>query len=336
MHLVYLDQNVWVALSKGVQSGDAATQVIVDRLIGLRDADVISVPLSTAHYLETWHRRDAASRHALAAVMRDVTAYATLAPIHDVERASVRSEIRRRFGFSPQPLDAVLGYGVNHAFGVPTGRFRFVSSIATDQQPEGPPIGVPPDFLALAEAGGEAWEWFNLSGPEELLVMDGIDAAPQHRRGTSDARFELEVRDLLQHEDEYRRRLGDLIVTQELIRTLDYVNDACEELNLNPRLLFNPRDMKATARSFVQAVPVTDVIHRLRVHRHRNHSFPIEQHDYTDMAVLGLAIPHCAVVVTERRWAHAARQEGLDHKYGVSLCASLKELDLALDQLGNE
>ncbi|PVA35867.1 hypothetical protein [Mycobacteroides abscessus] len=334
MHLVYLDQNIWVVLLRGCQLGDSSAMKLKQRLIELRVAGLVAIPLSAPHYLETWHRRETTSRHALAGLMRDVTAYATLAPVHAVERAWVRSEIWRRCNrAAASPEDCVLGHGVNHAFGSPTGRFRVVSSIATDSQPEGPPAEVHPELLDVAKDGSEHWEWFNIAGPEELLMMDGIDVRPEHRRGTADANYEMALRERLQHDEYARRRLDDFIVTQEFIRILDYINYECEELGIDPHGLFLADNPMEACRSFVDAVPITNVLCRLRTHRHRDHGFPLEQHDRTDMCVLGLAIPHCAVVATERRWIHAARQAGLDRRYGTTLCGSLAELNRALDGL---
>lgn len=334
MYLIYLDQNIWVALLRGCQSGDPLAEKVKGRLVELRDAGIVSVPLSSAHYLETWHRRDTESRHALAGLMRDVTAYATLAPVHVVERAWVRSEIWRRCNLASQSPDAdVLGYGVNHAFGTNTGRFRFVSSIATGDQLEGPSAEVPAGLVGAAAALGERWEWFNLAGPEELLAMDGIDVRPEHRRGTEDVNFEMVVRSHLRSNELSRQRLADFILTQELIRILDYINEACQELDVDPHAIFLNGDPKFTSRSFVHALPVTNVLCTLRIHRHRDHGFPLEQHDRTDMCVLALVIPHCDVVATERRWIHALRQAGLDRRYGTDLCGSLGELDRALDRI---
>ncbi|OFB35881.1 hypothetical protein BA059_27460 [Mycolicibacterium sp. (ex Dasyatis americana)] len=141
------------------------------------------------------------------------------------------------------------------------------------------------------------------------------------------------LRERLQGDEYLWKRLADLILTQELIRILDYINDACEELDVDPHRLFLADNPMETGRSFVDAVPVTNVLFRLRLHRHRDQGFPLEQHDRTDMGVLALAIPHCAVVATEKRWTHAARQAGLDRRYGTDLCGSLAELDRALDRL---
>lgn len=297
MHLIYLDQNVWVAMLRGCQSGDSTAEKLKRRLIEMREAGRAAIPLSGYHYLETWHRGEPGSRHALAELMREVTAYATLAPVYVMERAWVRSEIWRRCNLATAPPDAeVLGYGVNHAFATPTGRFRVVSAIATDAKPEGPPADVPADLIEAGRAGGEHWEWLNLSGPEDLLVMDGIDVRPEHRLGTEDANYEATLRKQIQSDERLGQRLADMIVTQEVIRVLDYINDACEELGVDPHRLFLTDNPMEACRSFVDAVPVTNVIFRLRVHRHRDQGFPLEQHDRTDMGVLARAIPHCPLL----------------------------------------
>lgn len=53
------------------------------------------------------------------------------------------------------------------------------------------------------------------------------------------------------------------------------------------------------------------------------------------MCVLALAIPSCAVIATEKRWAHVAGQAGLDRMYGAVVCGSLADLDRALERLDN-
>jgi hypothetical protein len=337
MSIIYLDQNIWIALLRGLRSADMTATLLVERLRSLVDSGVATIPLSASHYLETWNRGSATSRHELAGLMREISGYATLAPVDVMERASVRSEIRRRCHRSndwPSPGDELVGRGVNHAFGSPTGRFRFVHHVATDSLPEGPAAAVPPEFLDVATAGGDRWEWFNLAGPEDFLSSDGLDVRPEHRLGSADAQAETQLRERLRSDDDVRQRLPDLIITQEFIRILDFINDACAELGVDPYGLFltEAETPKQAVRAFVDAVAITNVVYHLRLHRHRNFDFPLEQHDRSDMCALALAVPHCTVVATERRWSDALCRAGLDQRYGSVICASLDDLNRALDR----
>jgi hypothetical protein len=330
--LIYLDQHIWVRLLQGIKTLDPTAKLVQELLTAQRDADTTRVPLSGAHYLETWHRRDEQSRHELAGLMRDISRYDSLAAVHTIERASVAWEIcrlSRREPIGPEPSSLVLGRGVNHAFDSPIGRFRVVSSIATDTTPEGPLLDPPQGLAEVAERGGEVWEWFNLAGSDELFQRDGIDVRPEHRLGRTQASDELELRRLLLEDKVLRGRLEDLIITQEMVRILDYVNLVCRYLNVDPVALFI-EDNPGSIRSFVRAVPVTNMRYRLRLHRHRDAGYPIEQHDRTDLHALALAVPYCDVVVTEKRWSHAIRAARLDSLYNTKICASLKELAAVL------
>lgn len=100
-------EDVLPALSRRVESGSAR------------------IVLSAANYLETWHRRDWRSRHALAGVMRDLTAYRTIAPIQRASIAELKRVIdeslgRRKTNFSP------FGHGVRLRLRMmsPDGRIR--------------------------------------------------------------------------------------------------------------------------------------------------------------------------------------------------------------------
>jgi len=328
--LIYLDQNIWVQLLRGIASGDASATRVRDLLVELRTRGDIRVPLSASHYLESWHRRSERSRHALAGLMRDISGYDTLAPVNVVEEAGVRFQLARLTPkiSAPDPRSVLLGHGVNHAFGSNTGRFRVVASLATDDLPEGDPVDPPAALLSAAALGGDAWEWFNLAGDQELIDMDGIEIAPEHRLGRSSVIFERNVRDRVRNDPTVRKRVADFIMTQEMINILDYVNDACEAADVDPHGLFvSPESM----RSFVESVPVTNVKYVLRLHRHRDLNYPIEQHDRTDLAALALAIPYCDVVVTERRWCHALERAGLDRKYGTTLASSLSGLAVEIE-----
>jgi hypothetical protein len=168
-------------------------------LIAQRADDTTRVPLSASHCLETWHRRDERSRHELAALMRDVSRYDTLAPVHLMQQAGVEWHMAKLAAPDvevPTPASLLLGRGVNHAFGSPTGHFRVVSSIADDSTPEGAPADVPQVLLHAARTG-ESWEWFNLAGSAQFLLLDGIEVRPEHRRGRFDVEAEMLLRQRL-------------------------------------------------------------------------------------------------------------------------------------------
>lgn len=313
---------------RGLEGSDPVCERLYEMLSAGVEEGRLSVPLSTAHYLETWHRRDEQSRVALAGLMRDLSRYRTLAAVQRIERAGVAWLINRLLRPTTEvavnPAMLVMGQGVNHAFDSPTGRFRVVESVADDKNAEGPPAE-PARELLEAYKLGDVWEWVNLAGRQELYTMDGIEMAPEHRLGTKTMNDELAMREHVKSDPSLRRRLSDWIVATELVNINPYINDAAMRLNVDPHRLFD-RGPEG-GRRFVSSLAVTDVHCRLRIHRHRDFGFPIEQHDRTDLAALALAVPYCDVVVTERRWCHALEASGTSKKYRTRVLSSLRGLD---------
>ena len=88
--------------------------------------------------------------------MRDLTKYASFAPIETIRSMEVDAFVQRHLGRrrTIKTLDLV-GHGACHAFGSPFGRFRFVESIASadGMTPEGPAAPAPDNWLDLKREG---------------------------------------------------------------------------------------------------------------------------------------------------------------------------------------
>lgn len=233
MRLVYLDQQHWVALLK---AREPQSTELLERLRAAVDANEVAVPLVCGHYLETWHRAQWASRSALAAVMRDLSQWRTLAPMQAVARLETERALQRGPPVTPEE---VLGMGANHAFDSPTGRFRMVERAWTrERAEEGAPTPGLPDYLKeIQHKHPEAWEWMNLAGPDVDFPLPGFDDSqleirPEHRRGDEFVAHERELVARLAA-DGMSNRLRDALVMLDLQELLDDINEACLRLKFN-------------------------------------------------------------------------------------------------------
>lgn len=86
-------------------------------------------------------------------------------------------------------------------------------------------------------------------------------------------------------------------------------------------------------RDLVDAVPSADAWSTLRFLKHRDANLPWEQHDWTDLWALPVAIPYCDVVVTERRWAHLAATGGLSRRYGTTVSSGWRAIENELGRV---
>jgi hypothetical protein len=339
--VLYLDMNVWIDMTRGCAQEDPAWQQVCDRLVSAVRRDQMIVPLSAAHYLELWHRRDAASRRQVAALMRDVTDYVTIPSAHVVRQREAQALVQTWVDSKAKMPTAtdLLGRGAAHAFGRPDGRFRFVESIASSDgtTPEGP-AAAPPDGWERIRQHVD-WEWIQLFGNEELLDAEpGFDRRPEHRFGSLELDRELLVRDWLRSHPEARRQFRDIVIAEEFESLREYIEQACAESQVRP-----PEPLRSgrlgpesggAIGALVRAVPSGHTWSTLRFLKHRDLNLPWEQHDWTDLWALSVAIPYCDGVVTEKRWAHLATAGGLTRRYGTTVGHGRLAMERELERAG--
>lgn len=338
--VVYLDMNVWVSLTRGCARGDGRWGAARSGLEDAVSSGRIVVPLSAAHYLELWHRRDRRSREQVGAVMRELSAYATISSPYVVRRREVRGFVSQLVDRPSAPLSAsdVIGSGAVHAFGSSHGRFRFVASLASPDGAtvEGPAVQ-PTDNWDALDRSGSRWEWLQLVGTQSILESEGVERTPEHRYGTQYMQNELKLRTRLISDPKLRRQLWDFLVTDELNSLLDEINEICEEIGVDPRGFFLSGALGATPRqsvcTFVASLSSAFAWATLRYWKHRDVTHPWEQHDWTDISALSVAVPYCDAVITERRWAHMIAASGLAGRYNTQVGHGITALELLLDSL---
>ncbi|MEV7450644.1 hypothetical protein [Streptomyces nigra] len=332
--IAYLDQNKWVQLLAKEQSTYPGSGSNYDVLRGPKEAGRVVFPLSATHYLETWHRSDWESRYALASVMFDLSDFCAIAPLQKLQRVEVVRAVQQRLAprkLRPVPSLGLLGYGVDHAFGSKYGRFRYVESIETDDQPEGRQVDPGESRIDRIRHLGSEWEyqWYSLAwlpvGGDEF----GLDRIAQHRRGRRYAEDE-EKRAAAWRAAGSKEMLSRALVVDDFNDLLDDINWICETLNLDPHALVKERD---GIPAFICDIPTRDVYHALRSSRYKNQQQQWHQHDFADFLALAVAIPYCDVVVTERHWRHVAIQAGLDKKYNTQILSKLDDAVAALQSL---
>lgn len=335
--VIYLDMNVWVQMAIGAKRADPRWIGVRDSLMAAVSSGSASVPLSASHYLELWHRGDATSRMEVARLMRDVSGYATLKPVQQVQRLEVGALARAAFTDSRGTVSVadLLGVGVNHAFDSPLGRLRLVESLAVDDTPEGPPSPMP-IWLDLGALAGPAYEWNSLAGPQGLYELE-LDRTPEHRQGTEFAAGEQALRDWLGAEPKRRRHLESIIVAEEINALAQEIGESAAAYDQPPQALLVASERSQlrppdAGRSFVRAMPTADVITAIRIWKHRDPSHAWDQHDKTDIACLAVAIPYCDIVVTERRWSHMASVTGLSERYGTTVVHGISAVEALLER----
>ncbi|MFJ9636818.1 hypothetical protein [Streptomyces sp. NPDC101178] len=339
--IVYLDQNKWIDLLRAEKSGEDSPSLAAGA--ALRQAVAAGravVPLSAGHYLETWHRSNWESRHALARLMRDISQFSTLAPIQSVQRWEMDLALVDYLGFAANQMvsetirDRILGRGVDHAFASPTGRLRLVESVAARGVPEREELEPSSEFMDLLERvrslPNDAYEWWSLAGNEnDSMIHDDWETRGQHRIGDSYAEQERALSAHLVENPEKKGKLDYFIATQDLIGLSEDIHEAAKSVGITDLdVLGRLVEMGGpeAGKGFLHSMPSVAVRYDARRLKHRNAQWPWQQHDHIDLASLSVALPYADIVVTERQWAHLFKVAKLDRRFETRVISRLGDL----------
>ena len=123
--------------------------------------------------------------------------------------------------------------------------------------------------------------------------------------------------------------LPNYIHASEVIDVMDELNDALAEAGVT---VAESEDL-ASAEGLDELLldlPSRAVAVEIRKLLHADSTTRWEPNDLDDFAALGVALPYCDVVVTERRWRHLIQRAELDARFGTVVLSDLRKLPQAL------
>ncbi len=336
--LVYLDQNHWISLAKasvGRAQGDQFRETL-DSCLAATQSGAATVVLGAAHYFEVLKIENRRQRRDVADVMENVTQFQTLVCRATVMKIELGAALDSILGLESKGPDVdVVDYGVNHAFGYPSPRFR-VRDRATGADVTArvrEKIGAE-KFDSVITAGLLKFERGALRGPEddaELEKLRNLGFNPEKvLEGTiARARQEQEQRLRLDGDGPWRReRLLDVVSVRELL--IEFETIAPRAFHERGVRLEDIVTSPQAGVAFMRSMPSTDVAMALKTGWHRNRDKQLSANDVYDIDSMALAVPYCDIVVTEKACHHLLRTAGIDRRMNTTLLRDLTQLPNAI------
>lgn len=320
MKRIYLDQNKWVDLAatvKGLKKGERYEPALLLLRAGIA-AGTISLPLSSAHYMETHVRRHWESRRDLAMTMVDLSRMHAIAPIQAVIPPELDRAIEAFFGSAanPRPLKP-FGVGAAHALGHPIPPYRLPDRLAN----------LIPNRWNIERSVNERREVVLLAGmpPEAEAELEGFDPLAHLKPAEEYARHKEALRkkriDAGWNKGERAERVAK---AQAFTDHLEPINEAFARARVSADRLMNLGRTGMTR--FLQAVPTMFASSELERLRHSASQKPWERQDLTDITALAVASVYCDIVVTERVWVDVAKRARFDSKFNTIFLRRLDDL----------
>ncbi len=308
---VYLDQNHWIYLSKdywGKKHEKAPKGISVylkERVV----SDRIRLPLNTLHLIEHGKAEDLGRRRRLAEVFELYSCGWYMAAAKHVLPIEIRRSIIKIFNESI-PLPEIDIFGKGYIFGLGPVEKELLFQGWDEHK-----------IKLFKDISGIPWATYDLLTQQnefgrnnQNLYISNLDL--KEAAEAEDLRFKMKhySREIHRRARYCRCFLG---LNKDIILALDAVGRTMGDFVG----LGQERVIK-----FMSSVPSIDVDCELTIYRDRQWSKPVDPNDTRDIASLALAIPYCDIVLTERFWARAIKETGLDDKYNTKVFTDLSEL----------
>jgi hypothetical protein len=335
LNVVYLDLNHWIGLAQasiGHVKGSSFAEAL-EACRAARSAGLTHFVLSGTIYAEMLKIKDPAQRQTLAGVMEELTDFATLVSRVVVMECEI-SAMLDPFAKMPSPLSQVplIGRGVRHAFGLNSG--ITITGPAGDDTARVREVMVAQRFEDIVGQGILKFERSVLRGPsdnQEAADLRAVGWNPESTTQIAETRAEQEryLTNKLDAEQRWRRgRLRDVVSAREL--HIEFQNILPRALTERGLVLADVITDEESARTFVRAMPSSEVSIELKWAWHRNGDKQWTANDIYDIDAMALAIPYCDVVVTEKACHHILSAAGLGERMHTALLHNLNDLPRTL------
>ncbi len=320
---IYLDQMAWIQLTQarvghknGVRYEDA--YLMAQKATSLGEA---SFPLSLTHQYETQQRQNWTSRLEVVTTMVELSKFQAIAHPTVVVPQEVDNAIAQMIGLPISPV-RVFGAGLDFITGKSFGRFAIPSQINLED------LGYPESFSTLIRNHPER--------ASEIILMAGPhpDMQPQYRVAF-DALKALDTK-FSDGQTEIARMIKELRIKNELDNAMtgyaileikeDLILGAARK-GISPNFILDL--MQGQAENYhhlLESIPSRHIVKELQFMQHKQSQKKWKHNDLSDLTALGIAVPYCDAVVTEKYWTDAIRRRHLDQRHRTTVSGDLADL----------
>ena len=280
-----------------------------------------SFPLSLTHQYETQQRRKWESRLEVVETMVELSKFHAIAHPTVVVPREVDNAIAQMLGLSTAPV-SVFGVGLDFMTGAKFDGFAIPPQLDLEE------LGYPAEFSKLVQ--------LHPAHASELILMAGPhpDLQPQYRAAFAvmkafDMQFangQKEVARLI-IEKAVGSDLDDAMVAYALSEIKEELIRGALRCGMPPTLVIDRMQGRAeNFRALLESLPSRHVVKELSFMQHKQTQKKWKDNDLSDLTALGIAVPYCNAVITEKYWTDTIRRRRLDERYKTIVSGKLVDL----------
>jgi hypothetical protein len=320
MKRVYLDQNVWIELSRARVGSNLAKKKFDDAYQLARYASTHGIALfvlSQTHIYETQKRQKWEKRLDIVETMVEVSRFHAIKHVTNVVPLEADFAIGTLAGFTPARPN-VFGVGIESLISKSVAQLPFPRKLDLRK------MGYRESFVRLAESMGLSESW-------DILLLAGMppDAEDREIRATLQnvdaafARDQAEVAAKIKAHGLKGAALEEALTQYTMIEIRHELFRAASECGVPGEALVD--FMIANPEGMLRMLPSRHVVQSMYM-QHAQSQKRWKPNDLHDISALGVAVPYCDAVATERHWVSMLRQRKVDVDHKTTLISSAVEL----------
>jgi predicted nucleic acid-binding protein len=310
---IYLDQNIWINLSRVYFGIDKNSELsdICNRLLKASNEGYIICPLSVSHIIESLKKKNIDRRKRFAEFIIKVSKGYTILPYSKIIPWEIKNAVYGLLDKEKLNLsDIAIGRGISHSLGAKGVISGNISKKIKD--------------MIMKE----------LESPDTLkMILSGENPSGSYQNDNSEAKMKeselvINIEKIRKEENkikdsELRYRYCAAKHFRQII--LPVVVSTLNDLGIPFQPIFD--DMtKEQVFDFFKQIPTSFCDFTLTYRRNRNADRPIRGNDLFDIAALSIAIPYCDIVVAEKMFSSLAIQSKLDELYKTKIYQNIRKL----------
>jgi len=321
MKYIYLDQNKWIELAKGINQTDTKYIELHQTMVNNVKKGYWAFPLSSIHITK---RKDEISRKQIVDLMYSISNGYTICDFSTADSIEFEYWVKSMNSDFSQLKTTMIKRDWGNIIG----------------------ISIEEVFLKLGEQNGLL--------PHQLEILKKEIKNYYSDRDVFDYICQIIKGDKIYEDEEffydcYKKEKQSFIIWKQDIEKNDeykkkhlypaYLLKVFFELyktrieSLSPEMKNNFAEMveknkknKTMAISSLEAMPGFNIYNRLMFELNNNPDKKVHKHDFNDLAYLRVAVPYCDIVIGENYWCDRVCHYGLERKYNTIVTTKLFHL----------
>lgn len=322
MKYIYLDQNKWIELAKGLKTREHAYISLYKTIAKNVEEGVWAFPLSSIHISETMKRRNEVSRKELLDLMFLVSKGYAICDYMTADNIEFNSWVNNKMIDYSQLKGKIIRHDCATIIGLSTedaniefGKHSYLPDELDKMK----------QIIKKHSCDREVFDLICNIFSVNMQEDENFYFRCYEKGRESFLSWKNEIKNLENYKDKYLYPAYLIKVFVEVYK--ERITNLPPIMRKNITELFeNSSKNKTTAISNLEALPGFNVFNRLVFELYNNPDKKVHEHDFNDLAYLRVAIPYCDIVIGENYWCDRVRHYSLDKKYNTTLSTKLLSL----------